>query len=219
VGRQPGACLVERRDALAPGLQEVLPDAMDSAAMLKVRRPDAEPQARLLPDVLLRARWLAPLRAAATPQISAQLRPARRRDVELRLKQEPQAQMLRASQPQAPRPSGASPDEPSSHQQVRLDAQHRERSQGQLRERAQPRRVSQQRQEQQAPRQQRALRSPVRARQVLPPRASPLVSSLPWLSRPFPLPQLPQQPPGRGNACAPVPRASGQSSSSASFFP
>jgi hypothetical protein len=115
--------------------------------------------------------------------------------------------MLRAWRPQATRPSGASPDEPPRHQQVRLDAQHREPSRGPLREHAQVRPVSQQRQEQQAPRQQRASRSQVQARQVLPRQASPPVSSLPWLSRPFPLPQLLQQPPGRGNAYAPVPRA------------
>src|ERR1700723_2960568 len=57
------------------------------------------------------------------------------------------------------------------------------------------------------------------AQQELPRQASPPASSRRSLSRLLPLLQLPQQQPGRGNASAPVPRASGQSSSSASFFP
>jgi hypothetical protein len=48
------------------------------------------------------------------------------------LKQEPQVRMLQASQPQAPRQSGASP----SHPQVRQVAQLQERLQGQSQERA-----------------------------------------------------------------------------------
>jgi hypothetical protein len=125
--------------------------------------------------------------------------------------------MQQASQRQALRQSRASLDE-QSNQQVPQDAQRLEPPQIQLRERAPPRQVLQPLPEQQAPRQQQASRPQLQALQALL-RASPPASSPPLLSRPFPLLQLLQQPPGRGNACVPVQRASGQSSSSASFFP
>lgn len=80
VGRQQCACLAAHQDALAQGLKEVLPDAMDNVALLKVRPQAAESQALLLPDA---PRWGLPvlLQAAPVRQISAQTRPARRRDV------------------------------------------------------------------------------------------------------------------------------------------
>jgi hypothetical protein len=127
-----------------------------------------------------------------------------------------QVQMLQASQRQALRQSRASLDELRSNQQVPQDAQRLEPPQIQLRERAPPRPVSQPSPEQQAPRQQQASHPQLQA--LLRP-ASPPVSSPQWLSRPFRLLQLLRQPPSRESACAPVQRASGQSSSSASFFP
>jgi len=137
------------------------------------------------------------------------------------LKQEQLAQLPRASQPLALRQSDALQDELPSRQQVRQDVQHPELCRGrQLRERATQHRALQQLSpEQPAPhRQQRASRPQLQAQREPPRQASPLASSRPSLSQLFPPPQLLQQPPDRGNACAPVLRASGQSSSSASFF-
>src|SRR5271156_73185 len=125
--------------------------------------------------------------------------------------------MLQASQRRlALRQSGASSGELPSRPQVPQVAQLPEQAQGQLRVHAPQRRVLGQPQEQQAQLQAQASR-PQRARLALPPQASPPASLPPCPWRPFPPPQLLPQPPGRGNACAPVPRASGQSSSSASF--
>jgi len=130
-------------------------------------------------------------------------------------------QLLQASQ--APRQSdeSESSDGLPSFQQARQDVQRPEPQQGQVRERASQHPASRRPSpEQQAPRhQQQASRPQLQAQQAPPRQASPLASSRPWLSPPLPLPQLLRQPPGRENACAPVPRASDRSSSSASFFP
>jgi hypothetical protein len=82
VGRLQGACLAAHRDGLAQGLKEARRDAMDNVAKLKVRQQAAESPALLLPDAL---RWGLPalLQAAPARQVSAQTRPARRRDVQL----------------------------------------------------------------------------------------------------------------------------------------
>ena len=66
--------------------------------------------------------------------------------------------MPRASQPQAPRPSGALPDESPSRPQVRQVAQLPERLQGRSRERAPQHQALPQPPERQAPRQLQASR-------------------------------------------------------------
>jgi hypothetical protein len=191
---------------------------MDNGALWKVRLQGAEPQAQLPQDVLPQALPVLP-QVAEAPQAAAQMMQAQRRVVPPWLKQQTRVQMLRASRQQELRQSDASPDERRWHPQVRQDAQHPKRLQDQLREPAGARPVSQQPPEQQAPRRQRASRRRPQAQQEPQRQASPRAFLLPSLSRPFPPLQLLQQPRGRGNACAPVPRASGQSSSSASFFP
>jgi hypothetical protein len=194
-----------RLDEIVPAQIQALPDARDSVAKLKVRQQDAEPQARLLKDVLPQARFPVQLQVAAARQVAAQTEQAQLRGVRAWLKLEPPVRVQQASQPQALRRSdeSESSDELPSCQQAQRGAQRLEPQQGQLRERAPQYPAWQQASpEQQAPRQ-----------------ASPLAFWRPWPSRPSPPPQLLQRPPDRGNACAPVPRASGQSSSSASFFP
>jgi hypothetical protein len=216
--RQPGACLAAHQDALAQGLKEARRDA-DNAVMLTVRRQGAEHQALPPQDALPKARFPVLREAAAARRDAARMMPAQRRVARPWLKQETLVQMLQASRWRlALRQSGASPDELPSHQRVRSDAQLPERLRDQLQVHAPRRRVLRQPPEQQARLQAQASRQQLQAPQELPQQASPLASLPPWPSRPFPLPQLLQQPPGRGNACALVQRASGQSSSSASFF-
>jgi hypothetical protein len=210
-----------RLDEIVPAQIQALPDARDSVAKLKVRQQDAEPQARLLKDVLPQARFPVQLQVAAARQVAAQTEQAQLRGVRAWLKLEPPVRVQQASQPQALRRSdeSESSDELPSCQQAQRGAQRLEPQRGQLRERAPQYPAWQQASpEQQAPRQSLVSRPQPQAQQE-PRQASPLAFWRPWPSRPSPPPQLLQRPPDRGNACAPVPRASGQSSSSASFFP
>jgi len=76
-GRQPGACLAAHQDELAQVPKEVLQDAMDIVAMLKVSRRDVPRQALLLRGVPLRALPMLPQVAAERRDVVQMMRERR----------------------------------------------------------------------------------------------------------------------------------------------